>query len=82
MLVSFIVLLIVACIEYAIHGVNSRIKWKERQGRRLKLEAPIIKSVRSLQHAQTGSDVIRDNLVLHCSMLDLCICKQLNLGIE
>ena len=42
------------------------IKWKERQERRLKLEAPKIESVHSPLHAQTGSDVIRDNLVLPC----------------
>ena len=49
------------------------IKWKERQERRLKLEALKIESVHSPLHAQTGSDVISDNLVSCCSMLDLRI---------
>ena len=39
----------------------------------LKLEAPKIESVHSPLHVQTGSDVITDNLALHCLMLDLRI---------
>ena len=35
------------------------IKWKERQERRLKLEAPKMESVNSPLHAQTGNDVTR-----------------------
>ena len=42
-------------------------------GKALKLEALKIASVHSPLHAQTGSDVISDNLVSCCSMLDLRI---------
>ena len=41
-------------------------------------EAPKIELVHSPLHAQTGSDVIGDNLVLYCSMLDLRIGNNLN----
>ena len=41
------------------HVYKERIKWKERQERRLKLEAPKIESVHSPLHAQTGNDVTR-----------------------
>ena len=56
-----------------VDGSRNWIKWKERQERRLTLEVPTIESVHSWQHARTGSDVIRDNLILHCLMLDLRI---------
>ena len=43
----------------ALGCFSSWIKWKERQERRLKLEAPKIESVHSPLHAQTGNDVTR-----------------------